>query len=164
MVTHRVRTILICAGCVSLAVTGCSEENRSQERSPKHKDSFTVSGENVVARATQSRSIVFPLSVSLSESLPELTKVEVKNSKEIDPQALSFAVYACSFYGISWFDSASHWRAIVTPSASSDLFKDDTVVKLSDAELIDCVRNNYGNSFFYQVRSTGYLTFEREPS
>lgn len=164
MDAHRIRLSLLRVGFVILGLSACSKQGRDDVRSDERKKSFTVSADNVIARATQSRSIVFPLSVSISDSLPDFKKVEIKGSKDTDPQALSFAVYSCSFYEISWFDSTSHWKAIVTPSASSDLFKEDNFHNLSDKEMIDCVRKYYGNSFFYQVRSKGYDTSLRDLS
>jgi hypothetical protein len=164
MDTHRKSKILLCAGCLVLALTACSKQNSDQTKLNEREKSYAVSADNVIARASQSRSIVFPLSVEISESLPNFTKVEVKGSKEIDPEALAFSVYSCSFYEIIWFDSSSHWKAIVTPSDTSDLFRGDTGHHFSDKEMIDCVRNNYGHSFFYRVSSRGYRTGERDPT
>lgn len=163
MAAHRTSMNLLYLGCVVLALTACSKQSRDDVRPSEREKSFAVSADNVIARATQSRSIVFPLSVGISESLPDFKKVEIKGSKDTDPQALSFAVYSCSFYEISWFDSASHYKAIVAPSASSDFFKGHNSDYLSDEQMIDCVRKYYGNSFFYQVRSKGYDTYKRDP-
>lgn len=162
MDTFRKSIVLFCAGCVVLVLTACSKHNNDQTKPNEPRKPYAVSADNVMARASESRSIVFPLYVKLSDSLPDFTKVDIKGSKEIDPEALAFAVYSCSFYGLSWFDSSSHWRAIVAPSASSDLFKGDTAHHFSDAEMIACVREYYRHSFFYQVRSTGYNTFLRD--
>lgn len=123
MAAHRTSMNLLYLGCVVLALTACFIQSRDDVRSSEREKSFAVSADNVIARATQIRSIVFPLSVGISESFPDFKKVEIKGSKYTDPKALSFAVYSCSFYQISWFDSTSHYKAIVAPSAYSDFFK-----------------------------------------
>lgn len=157
MDSHRRSRILLNAACIFLVLTACSKQSADKDKLIEHKKYYTVSSDNMVARASQGKSIVFPLSVDISEDLPNFTKIEVKGSKSIDAKQLIFAVYSCSFYETSWFDSTSHWKAIVTLSASSELLKDD-YNHFSDAELIECVRKLYGRTFFYQVRNTGYDT------
>jgi hypothetical protein len=112
---------------------------------------------NIFAAATASRSLIFPLSLDPAENPQGFTKVEGVEPGENNSKDLMFAVAMCGS-GPSWFDSDSHWAAMVIPSASSAIWSGTTADHPSDSEIIDCVRSWHPGTFFYALSEVGYGT------
>jgi hypothetical protein len=140
-----------------LLLSSCSGTDDTHAGEAGSERTAQGNGANPFAMATASRSLIFPLSFDASANPPKFTKVEGREPGETDPKDLMFAVAMCGS-GLSWFDSNSHWAAMVIPSSSSAIWNGDKEDHPSDSEIVDCVRSWYPRTFFYALSQVGYDT------
>lgn len=143
-----------------LLLVSCSQKMDQETAQQRDQESYSVSKDNLVGRAAEGRSLVFPLSDYGFQEDSDFIAVRGAGAKDIDAKELTYAVSMCSSFGVTWFDINDHWRAIVTPSSESSFISGVAVSKPADEEMINCVKKYYDGTFFYKTHNKGYDTFK----
>ena len=111
--------------------------------------------------AAQSASLEFPLQFEAADDPPGYVKVGSSEGRLKNSEHLIDALVLCS-PDFAWVEKTSHSMAIIMPSHENAIWKEAKSSRLSDEDIIACIKQSTEEPFFYRKLAKGTDTYRQK--